>query len=103
MKLTRFKYRIFIVRWDDAESDSSWVEEPHSPLKPTIAVTIGFLIADQEDYVLIADSYFEDPHSKTISNTTKIPRKMIVEMYEYKTNKTRKKKEKAQASEGPVV
>ena len=65
------KYPIYIIVWDDAESDSSWTEEPFHALKPTLAVTMGFLIRDDEHYVLLADSYFLDKDSKIISNTTK--------------------------------
>ena len=75
-----FKYPLYSVTWDDAESDSSWSDEPSAPLKATIALTVGFLIRDEPNYILMADSYFLEPHSKIVSNTTKIPRGMIVEM-----------------------
>lgn len=80
--------------WDDAESDASWSEEPIAPLKATLALTVGFLIKDEENYILMADSYFLEPHSKTVSNTTKIPRGMIVEMTPLNIAIPRKKKEK---------
>ena len=86
------KYPVVWIIWDDAESDSSWSEEPTTPLGPTHATTMGFLVRDEKDYVLVADSYF--PNSKIISNTTKIPRGMIVEMIELTINKKKKKIDK---------
>ena len=80
MKISKFKYPLYEVIWSDAESDASWVDEPIVPLKPTLALTVGFLIREEEHYILMADSYFLEAHSKVISNTTKIPRGMIVEM-----------------------
>ena len=87
-----FKYPLYAVTWSDAESDASWVDEPLVPLKPTLALTIGFLIRDEEHYILMADSYFLEPHSKIISNTTKIPKGMIVEMTPLNIVVPRKKK-----------
>lgn len=78
--------------WDDAESDASWTEVPTVPLGPTLAITLGFLVADEKDYILIADSYFQDSHSKVISGTTKIPRGMIVKLTEVTINEKNKKK-----------
>lgn len=102
-KTIKPKYPIVWVIWDDAESDSSWSEEPTAPLGPTHATTMGFLVRDEKDYILVADSYFKD--SKIISGTTKIPRGMIVEMTELTINKKKKKidkpKETIKASEEP--
>lgn len=91
-----FKYQLVKVIWSDAESDASWVDEPLVPLKPTLALTVGFLIKEEENFVLIADSYFIEPHSKVISNTTKIPKGMIVELTPLAIALPRKKKEKVQ-------
>lgn len=76
----QFKYPLVTVVWDDAESDANWTEVPIAPLTPTLALTIGFLILDQPDYILVADTYFTEAQSKVISNTTKIPRAMIKEI-----------------------
>ena len=75
------KYPVVWVRWDDADSNSSWTEVPHTQLTPTYAITLGFLVAESPEYYLVADSYLEDPVSRTISNTTKIPRGWIKEFY----------------------
>lgn len=85
----KVKYPVVLIKWDDAESDATWSEEPTNPLTPTIATTLGFLIVDQADYVLVADSYFDK--GKTISNTTKIPRGMIKEFIKLSITKQREK------------
>ena len=97
------KYPIYLCIWDDAESDASWTEVPVVPLGPTLAVTLGFLVANEKDYILIADSYFKDVHSKVISGTTKIPRGMVVELTEIIINKKKEnaKKEAALSTEAP--
>ena len=79
--MRKYKYQPVEVLWDDAESDASWSEVPLAPLKPTLALTIGFLVVDEPDYILVADTYFMETDSKTISNTTKIPRAMIKEIH----------------------
>ena len=87
----KFKYPVYAVIWDDAESDSSWrtIDELH--LKPSLALTFGFLLASNEDYVIIGDSYFVEATDKTISNTTKIPRGMIRSMVEVNVAEKKKK------------
>lgn len=94
----KFKYPLYVVVWDDAESEVTWQEEPLQPLEPSLCTSIGFLIRDEPDRILIADSYF--PGTRTISNTIKIPRGMIKEMYEVRVSRKqeRKKREKASAS-----
>lgn len=89
----KFKYPVCVVVWGDAESDASWSEVPATPLKATTAVTLGYLIVDEKDYIMVADSYFQDSHSKTISNTTKIPRGMIIDLMYVTVNEKKKKKE----------
>ena len=87
------KYPIYWILWDDAEGESGWSEEPIAPLTPTLATTIGFLIRDEPNYVLVADSYFSG--SRVIGGTNKIPRKMIVEMQEVQLSKKRENVKKA--------
>ena len=90
-----FKYPLYVVVWDDAESEVSWQEEPLQPLEPCLCTSIGFLIRDEADRILIADSYF--PGTRTISNTIKIPRGMIREMYEVSITRKRERKQRAKA------
>jgi len=53
----KFKYKLVCVIWDDAESEVSWQEEPLEPLAACLCTSIGFLIRDEPDRILIADSY----------------------------------------------
>lgn len=78
MITTEYKYPIVTILWDDAESTCNWMEEPMQPLKPTLAMTIGFMVRDEPEHVLVADSYFIE--GRTIGNTNKIPRGMIKEL-----------------------
>lgn len=98
-----FKYPLYVVVWDDAESEVSWQEEPLQPLEPCLCTSIGFLVRDEPDRILIADSYF--PGTRTISNTIKIPRGMIREMYEVtiskKTVRKQRVKKQVQSTEVP--
>lgn len=97
------RYPFVWVVWDDAEGEAGWSDEPHLPLQPTLATSIGFLVRDEENYVLLADSYF--PNSKVIGGTNKIPKKMIVEMIELQVSvkKPRAKKQKQEAAQAATV
>ena len=97
-KQLKFKYPLYIVQWDDAESAVDWQEEPLEPLAPCICTSIGFLVRDEPDRILIADSYFDG--TRTISNTIKIPRGMIREMRELAVSyKIERKKRNAEKKE----
>ena len=88
MAKIKLKYKPFyVIWWDDAVSDSSWHDATQLKLKPTVATTVGFLVHKDDDYIIVADSYFDE--DDTISNYTKIPMKMvkdfkIVELHEVK-------------------
>jgi hypothetical protein len=98
MAKVRLKYSpIYVIWWDDAVSDSSWHDKTDLKLKPTIATTFGFLVHQDEDYVIVADSYFEE--DDTVSNYTKIPRKMIKEIKEVELHDAIKRKVKQDIKE----
>jgi hypothetical protein len=80
MKNPKYKYPAIRIIWDDAESDAAWQDEPTAPLGPTLMLSIGFLIRDEPDYILMADTYELGPNTKMIGNTNKIPRGMIKEI-----------------------
>lgn len=95
----KFSYPTVIVHWDDAFSDASWQDLPKKPLAHNIAVTVGFLIRDEPNYILVADSYFTNDVGY-ISGTTQIPRGMIVDLIEVNINeKNKKRPPKPQATE----
>lgn len=93
MAKIKLKYSpILVVCWDDAHSSADWMDaaELKPKLKPTIATTFGFVVHENDDYLILADSYFEE--DDTVSNYTKIPKKMIKEMKEVELQEPRKKK-----------
>ena len=85
-----YRYPVVVCVWDDAESDSDWVQEPIHPLEGTAMLTMGFLVRDEPNYILVADSYEMKEGSKLISNTTKIPRAKIKELRHVKIVEPRK-------------
>ena len=88
-KIDKFKYPVYLIKWDDAESELTWRDEPTEELQPCICTTIGFLIRNG-DYILVGDSYFIGTDGKmTIGNTVKIPKGMVREMYEVTLSKKR--------------
>lgn len=74
---------MYVVVWEDAESDVDWNDEPVKLLEPTICTSIGMLVRDEPDRILIADSFIKGVGgADNVSNTIKIPRGMIVSMQE---------------------
>ena len=88
----KFKYPFVVVIWDDAESDASWRQLDDLHLKPTLALTAGFILKEDEQYLILGDSYFLEKSDKTISNTTKIPKGMIKEVKQITLHEKREKK-----------
>lgn len=92
----KFKYPPVVVIWDDATSEAGWVDDPHQYLKPTHAVTVGFLIAENEEYLVVADTYIEEKSSKTFSCSTKIPKGWVKEIHLVNITRKRKNGKKAE-------
>lgn len=67
-----YKYPLVEVQWDDAEVDTGWTETPDK-LEPSIATTVGFLVKETRNHILIASTY-DELH---INGTIQIPKKMI--------------------------
>lgn len=76
VKRTSYKYDLVEVRWDDAHGDAGWQDISKKPLEPMIAISIGFLVKDEPEYILIADSYFENEPTY-IGGTNQVPRGMV--------------------------
>lgn len=71
----KFKYPIIIVLWDDAETAGGWEEIPEE-IKPAIATSVGFLVKESEEHILLVGSY-DDRHTNC---RIQIPKRMIIEM-----------------------
>ena len=77
--MDKYKYKLVHLTWDDAQSDMGWEEVPEK-LEPSIAITVGFLIRETKDHLLIASTYDED----TTNARIQIPKKMILTRKEVK-------------------
>ena len=78
-KIDKFRYPLVIVIWDDAESDDGWEEAP-TELEPALATSVGFLVRQTKDYLLLAQSY-DNGHT---NGRFQIPKVNIKEMKEIK-------------------
>lgn len=75
----KYKYKLIEIEWDDAQTDDGWEEAPDD-LEPALAITVGFLIRETKDHLLIASTYDE----KHTNARLQIPKKMIVSRKELK-------------------
>lgn len=72
-------YPLIEVIWDDASSDSGWHTRSQVKFEKQIVVTIGFLVAENKDYIIIGHTYtlpedylgwFQIPKGMIISRKT---------------------------------
>ena len=75
----QYKYPLVIIQWDDAESSDGWEEAP-TELIPSIAISVGFLVRQTENYILLAQSY-DNGHT---NGRFQIPKTLIKETKEIK-------------------
>lgn len=73
----KFRYDLVAVVWEDAHSSAAWMEASEVKLEPCIATTVGFLIMEDDDRILVADSLVDMEQMHTISGVTTIPRGMV--------------------------
>lgn len=83
--MSDYKYPLVEIFWDDAEAGIGWEEAPKD-IKPAIAITVGFLVTETKDHVMIASSYDD----KNTNGRLQIPKGMIKNMKELKMSKPRK-------------
>lgn len=74
-----YKYPLVLVIWDDAETDSGWEQVPDK-LEPCLATSVGFLVRQTQDYILLAMSYDET----NTDNRFQIPKSVVKNMKELK-------------------
>lgn len=80
------KLRIVEVKWQDAWIDTTDMKiKKAKKLKPIIRSTVGYLIADTEDWVVLSTDRFHK--GKEISAPMVIPKGMILEYWEYDEDK----------------
>lgn len=70
-------FPLVIVNWIDAATDNGWTDtdEAHD-FTPPACVTVGFLVADKPDHIVLAQSHGGDE----MGNRWTIPRGMVTAM-----------------------
>jgi hypothetical protein len=71
------------VKWGDAWIDTTDINfEDAKKLKPIVRYTIGFLVADNEDSLILCTDYYDE--DKTMVNAPMvIPKGMVMEYWIY--------------------
>ncbi len=75
--MSRKKIRLAIVTWDDIQSRSDWIgdiTEIPKEIKPIRCVTVGWIVREDKQIVVVADSYTADG---TYGGATAIPTSVI--------------------------
>lgn len=55
-------YALVELVWDDACSDAGWQTTKQIKFEPQKVVTVGLLIAENKDYLIIAHTYSADDY-----------------------------------------
>ena len=82
----KYDYKLVEIEWLDAETSHGWEEVESTDLDPIRAVTVGFLLAQNEYYISVASTYSVGSCNSRI----KIPVSMVQTMTEIKPTKSRK-------------
>ena len=82
----KYDYKLVEICWLDAETSHGWEEVATTDLDPIPAVTVGFLLAQNEYYLSVASTYSEGSCNSRI----KIPVSMVQTMTELKPTRTKK-------------
>lgn len=75
----KYKFKLVEITWDDASTDDGWAAAPEN-LEPQLATTVGFVVRETKDHILIASTYDENHTNGRIQ----IPKKMIKSKKEIK-------------------
>lgn len=76
--------RLVLVVWKDITARADWVgsyEEVLEEIQPIRCVTVGWIILDTKDTLILADSATQD---RTLGGTTAIPKGVVVSIEELK-------------------
>ena len=84
-------YSLVEIVWDDACSDAGWQSAKSVKFEPQIVVTVGFLISENKNYVIVGHTYSADDYVGWFQ----IPKGMILSR---KTLKRGKKGQRANTS-----
>jgi hypothetical protein len=79
-KPTPLPRRIVAVTWKDITSQADWVGELEQVLEecnPILCVTVGWILKEDEEVMVLADSATKD---RTFGGVTAIPKSVVVEI-----------------------
>lgn len=69
------KFPLVSLEWDDAQTDTGWVDHTEIKTEHAVAITIGFLVKESSEHVVIASTVGEDGST---NGRIQIPKKMIL-------------------------
>lgn len=83
------KAKVVEVKWEDAWIDTEDVLIADAKkLKPVLRSTVGWLVSDNENEVILAtDIYHNSKDKKYVNAIMVVPKGMIVEYWEYELTK----------------
>ncbi len=71
------KYPLASVLWRDSASDGSWSDPRDVQRRPSLCLTVGFVVSEGDDHVTLAASVGLS-EAEEVANTTCIPRECVV-------------------------
>lgn len=71
-------YPMVVVIWVDAESNDLWEDIDDLDHKPKEIITLGHMMKDDDDSILVAMNL--DPENESVSMTMTIPTQFIVSL-----------------------
>lgn len=63
------------LEWDDAQTDTGWLDHGEIETGTALAITIGFLVKETAEHVVVASTVGEDGST---NGRIQIPKKMIL-------------------------
>lgn len=76
------KFKLLEIKWDDASFDDGWeADKDKEELTPQVAISVGFLIRETKDHLLLASTHDEEGST---NGRFQIPKKMIINRKEIK-------------------
>lgn len=67
--------KALLIHWIDSSSDHGWGKIKEIPQSPNDCITLGFLVRETEDFLLITHSW--DPETSSVNGTIEIPKVAI--------------------------
>ena len=75
MKGKKYPFPLVQIDWKDAQTDHGWEYEEDLKIEVPVVITVGFLVKENDEAVLIASSVGTDRHS---NRRVIIPKGMVI-------------------------